>query len=360
MKQNKINYKTMNIEKKVIKNLNKCYSIAPLKYKGEDHFLVAAEKQDPCYLFTEDGELVDKIWDGPGGVMTMVQVPGSDGEYLSTYKFYSPNDSKEAKIVLVSPPEEEGDWDVKTLVDLPHVHRFDILERDGHNYLIACTLKSGHEYRDDWTHPGKIYVAELPDDLSQFNDDNQLELTVLKEGLTKNHGYYKVYEGDVPTSVISSDEGVIQVTPPANGGNEWEVKELITEPTSDAVLIDLDQDGEKELCALQDFHGNKISIYRPEDGEYVKVYEFPEEVPFLHAIGGFDLAGKPSFVTGNREGERYLMAITYDKDKDDYVYEMIDQGAGPANIYHFVKDGIDKLVATNRETDEIALYTITE
>ena len=80
--------------------MNKCYSIAPLTYQGKQHFLVAAEKQDPCYLFDPEGNLEDKVWDGPGGVMSMVQVPGSDGQYLSTYKFYSPMILKRPGLLL--------------------------------------------------------------------------------------------------------------------------------------------------------------------------------------------------------------------------------------------------------------------
>ena len=48
----------MKVEKKVISNLNKCYSMSTLSYKGENCFLVAAEKHDPCYLFAEDGTLM--------------------------------------------------------------------------------------------------------------------------------------------------------------------------------------------------------------------------------------------------------------------------------------------------------------
>ena len=43
------------MNKKVLANLEKCYSIAPLHYKGAEHILVAAEKTDRCILFDIDG-----------------------------------------------------------------------------------------------------------------------------------------------------------------------------------------------------------------------------------------------------------------------------------------------------------------
>ncbi len=349
----------MKIEKKVISNLTKCYSIAPLHYQGKDHILVAAEKVDKCLLFDTEGNQEDVVWEEPGGVMTMVQVPGSDGQFLATHKFYSPNDSKEAKIVKVT-PIEKGNWEVKTLVDLPFVHRFDILERNGVRYLIACALKSDHEYKDDWRFPGKVFAAVLPEDLSAFDEDHQLELKVIKEGMLKNHGYYRVEDDGVQTGVISCDGGVFQFVPPAQADGEWEIRTLITDAASDAVLVDFDGDGEKELAVIAPFHGDKVRFYKKKDGAFEMVYEFGESRDFLHSIFGGSLCGKPAFVTGHRKAEKDLMAFTYNKEKETYEMEYIDRDCGSANVYHYVKDGKDMLVSTNREIDEVALYTITE
>jgi len=345
------------VKKRVIANLEKCYSIAPLHYHGEDYILVAAEKQDPCLLFDKQGELKETVWEEPGGVMTMVQVPGSDGQFLATHKFYSPNDSKEAQIVVVT-PRGNGKWDVQTLVNVPHVHRFDILERDGKKYLLVCSLKSGHEYKDDWNYPGKVYGAELPDNLEEFHEGHQLKLEVLKDGMLKNHGYCRDVSSGVQTAVISCEQGVFRFVPPALRERKWMVEMLLESPVSDAVLVDLNRDGIKELCTLAPFHGERITIYKELDNQYEQVYEYPENAEFTHAIYGGDLCGIPALVVGHRKGKRNLIAIFYEEESQSYQSQELDEDCGPANIFHYVNDGMDIIISANREINEVAMYTI--
>lgn len=345
----------MKYQKKVISDLNLCYSLAELTYKGQHCFLVAAEKHDPCYLFDEAGTKIAEPWAGPGGVMTMQQVPEHDGQFLATNEFYSPNDSKNARIIICT-PDEEGKWDVRTLVDAPFVHRFGILKRNGIHYLIICCLKSGHEYKDDWRFPGGVYAAVLPENLDDFDENNQLKLVKLKDGMLKNHGYCATTIDGVECALVTCDEGVFLFTPPESPVEQWEIKQLLDVPASDAVICDFDSDGKLELGIIEKFHGDVLSIYRINDqGKYEKCWEYPEKLEMLHAIWAGTLCGKKRFVVGNRRGNRKTIAVSWEA--GEYQTEIIEENTGAANILHFMnKEGKDIIVAANREINEVAMF----
>lgn len=352
----------MNVEKKVLFKLNKCYSIAELRYHGSHCFLVAAEKHDPCYLFSENGERLETVWKEPGGVMTMVQIPGTDGQFLATHKFYSPNDSKEAKIVIVTPRGTDN-WEVRTLCDAPFVHRFGILNRNGVNYLLVCCLKSGHEYKNDWRFPGACYGTVLPEDLSSYSEKHQLSLTRLKNGMLKNHGYSTIRLNGHDAAVVGCEEGTFLFLPPSSPKQAWEIKQLCSVPSSDSVLIDFDGDGKLELGCISPFHGASLTIYHlDEHNNYVPQWKYasPEsETEMIHATWSGSVLGRPTWIVGWRKGSKSTIAITYED--GTYRTEYIDRATGCANVLHFVNQaGRDVIVGANREIDEIALYTITE
>lgn len=349
----------MKVTKKVIGELEKCYSLALLHYQGKEHFLCAAEKNSACYLFSLAGEAEDIVWNGPGGVMTMVEVPRApgvpDGQFLATKKFYSPNNGKGASIVVVT-PRGKGDWERRTLTHLPFVHRFGILQNGGRHYLIACALKSEHEFKNDWRYPGKVFAAPLPADLSKYDDVNPLELTLLKDGLLKNHGFYLHEREGATTAVVSSESGIYEFIPPASEGGAWEIRELTQDAASDALLLDLDGDGVEELCTIAPFHGDTVKIYREVNGKYELAWEYEKKLDFLHAIFGGKVGGKNMLILGCRKAGRELLAFTYENGA--YQAELIDEGCGAANVLHYVYEGKDVLIAANREINEIARYEL--
>lgn len=341
----------MQYKKQIIGTLEKCYSLSPINAAGQACFLVAAEKHAPCYLFDLAGNLLDEVWKEPGGVMTMVPVPGREETFLATHQFYSPNDSKDAKLVCARKIGET--WKITTIAEMPFVHRFDIIPAGGVNYVLACTLKSGHEYKNDWRSPGKLYMGVLGE-----NPEKPVQFSPLLDGLGHNHGYTRYVENGKISGIVSCDQGVFRVTPPETSARSWNVRQLTNQPASDAVLIDLDGDGQPELLTISPFHGDTVTIWHRDGETYVPVYEYPEKLPFLHAICGGTVYDRPTVYVGNREGERLLLGFWWDPDSGRYQAETVDRDAGPANCMLFERDGHPALLAANRETNEIAVYDI--
>lgn len=345
----------MQVKKIKTHQLEKCYSIAPLEYKEQKYILVAAEKINKCLMFNLNGDLEDVIWEEPGGTMSMVQVPKSDGIFLATHKFYSPNDSKEAKIMVVS-PMDNGTWNVKTLVELPHVHRFDIISRDGQSYLIAATLCSGRDFKDDWSHKGKVYFAKLPDDLSSYNENNQLQLTVIKDDLLKNHGYFRGHENGYDYSVVGTEDGIYKIIPPTKQNTNFEIIQLLDTPASDMTLIDLDNDGNLEMIVFSPFHGSNLDLYKLQNGKYKKTWSFDKPFEFSHALWSGKINNRSVAILGHREGKKQLIALTMEHNEIK-VY-VLDENVGVANTFVYKNGDKTYIVSANREIDEIAFYEV--
>lgn len=384
--------------------LNKCYCVAPFACPDAPQhacFLVAAEQDDPCYLYDSTGTPLEKLWDGPGGVMSMVQLPEQHGRLvLATQQFYGPDNSESAKLVLAAAltPQpspnavEECGWRRFVLAEMPFVHRFDVVPGRGRGntarYLIACTLKQRQAGPGDWSHPGQVLAARLPDDCNDLLPrDWRAEVTmaaaedtathvsltwhVLKDGCLKNHGYHRHADprtGEVDC-VIGCDAGVFLFRPPAHtetpgdSSDEWDVIQLTADPASDAALVDLDGDGAEELLVLSPFHGDTIFVYHADDsGNFVRVYTHPTKLPFLHAIWAGTLRGRPCVVLGHRGGERDLLLFSYSPSRGYHV-DCIAHDCGPANVMKltYTKDAgevCECIVSCNRETDTVTLYDV--
>lgn len=337
--------------KKSTYTMDKCYAIAEVFYNGEPHFVVAAEKTDACIVFDLDGNYEETVWDGPSGTMSIVPLDCQTGAFLATKKMYSPNDSQEAEIVLAL-RNNVGKWNTDALVKVPFAHRFDVLKSSDAEYLVISKMKSGHDFKDDWSHPGEFLVAEFPSDYAHFP---QIEMRSILGGLAKNHGYTRLSDENGTYCVISAETGVYEIHPPAKKDEEWKIKHLIDQPTSDIAFGDLDGDGIDEMLTYSPFHGDTVRVFmKCPGGGYELYYEHPDKLDFVHSIWSFKLQGKSHFIIGHRKGEsRDLYVMSYDN-RRGYYMELIDKDCGSTNAY--VRGSL--LVSANREINEIAFYDL--
>ena len=350
----------MQYAKKVIASMPKAYAIGMFEGADAKSFVIGVEKDGPIRRFALDGTPMETVTEGPGGVMTIAQVPGRDDQLLATCEFFSPNYGSDTAHIACYTRAADGSWSSTKLCDLPYVHRFGLLTgADGQLWLIACTIKGAcRQIKNDWLTPGAVYVAALDGALEEHDADHQVELTELSGCQLQNHGFWCA--SDHSYALVSTAAGVFRYVPPATADSDWSVSCLIVQPTSDICVADFDGDGKNEILTLSAFHGDTLSVWHEGEVEdtYAKVWEDPEKRDFLHAIWSGEICGEKCAVIGNRKGGRDLFRVHYAD--GSYQLEMIDHDRGPANCW-VIKDGdATRIVAANRETDEVALYDVSE
>lgn len=340
----------MKYTKKPLAELDHCYAVSVMESAGQPWAFFAAENRNPCIAVDCATHTRKKtVWEQPGGTMSMVEIPGRPGEFLAVQKFYKLFQWEEACLVW-GKPAGEG-YAVRELFTLPYLHRFDILRRDGRAWLVACTLAAHKETREDWSQPGSVYAAPLPDDW-----DGKIELKEILGGCYQNHGYARLAGPGYDIGLSTCEQGVFKLIPPAAGSGEWTVEQIMPQATSDADVIDIDGDGEAEIATIERFHGCYFRIYKKIGGEYQQVYQHPEVTEFYHVVKAGKLAGRPVFVGGCRRGRQQLFVVCWDEKAQAFVTDTVDEGVGPSNacIYD------NRIYAANREAAQAAVYFVEE
>ncbi len=346
----------MKFTKKRLDQVERCYSTAHIRIDGELYALFASEQvAGPCYAYSgPDLSQKETVWEKAGGTMSIVEIPGTNGQFLGVQNFFPGFQAQKAKLVWGKRDGVKG-WQVQDFIDLPYVHRFDILRSGGVNYLVAATLCGSKKDREDWSDPGKVYVGVLPE-----TPEEGVHLTPLLEGLVKNHGYWRGELGGQPCGFITCDNGVYTVIPPQTPGGEWETKRLLDIPVSDVAIYDLDGDGEDEIITIEPFHGDQVKIYHKADDGYQVVYTYPGEYNFAHALWAGRLRGIPAVVLGIRRLQAELAIIRFSPEKSSYVETIIDQGCGPSNVDVIPQKESDLILCANNSVHEAAVYIVTD
>ena len=343
----------MKINKIKLDDLTRCYCTSSMMI--DDELTVFFASEDPmscCYAYSKDNfSKKETVWNDRGGCMSIISIPNKKNEFLAINEFYlkqSPSLSK-----LVWGKKTKDGWIIKDIISLPYLHRFDIYEVNGVNYLICATIAESKENKDDWTHDGKIYGCVLNDNL-----EDGIKLEIIGEGYNKNHGYFKSTYENRTCGLFASVQGVIRVCPPIDLNGKWTIDKIMDKSISEIAVIDIDNDGIDEIMTIEPFHGNIIKIYKLINNEYVEVYKYANEIDFAHALNASKIAGINTFVAGVRRKDAELFTVQYIDGK--FVEHIIEKGVGPANISIVNLADKDLILSANHTKNEAAIYTVEE
>lgn len=339
--------------KKDLCELERCYAVAQLTFDEKPFLLYASEAKvgEPYFAYAfplDDLEKREIVWDHAGGCMGMSALPGKKNQFLAVQEFYLKQTPSQAKLVWVERKGKDS-WEVQDYVALPFLHRFGIMEDEGESYLIACTIAQDKKDKDDWSLPGEIWWGKIGTCAA-----DGIQLTKLKSGLYRNHGFYHQQKGGRDYFYIGCDQGLYRLY---REQHAFQFEKLLDVPVGEAAVADIDHDGEDEILTIEPFHGNAICLYhKNKAGRYEKVWNYDGDIDFAHALIATTIAGTPVFAAGVRRKQAEMFLLWHDQ--MGYRARIIDQGGGPANLCAFSYQGVDGIAAANHTANSCTIYTL--
>jgi len=343
----------MNVRKRTLAELPAVYAVGTIDLPGGTHYVAASEGREACLLFAPPDWTVSTVWDVPGGAMNVVPVPGRAGTILAIQGFFPVFDSEGAGIVYATAgADPTRPWRVQRVVDLPFVHRIDVVEVDHVPYVVAATLCGGKTFKDDWSQPGAVYVAAVP-----RKPDDPWYLEKVLDGIGRNHGMTVAAVEGERAVLVAGREGLFRLRIPDIPGQRWSSVCLIEREISDVALFDLDGDGEPEIVAIEPFHGDRLVVYDLVQGAWRPVSA--TAVDFGHVVWAGSLFGRPSIIAGSRGGAKDLVLLQPEGcDLEGARRIVLDEGVGPTQVVVREQDEGVHVMSANHGAGEVALYEI--
>jgi hypothetical protein len=343
----------MKIIKHHLASLKEVYTVSLLKLDGKTHFLAATEAHGPCLLFQSPEWKPSVVWNGPGGAMGIVPLEEKTGSFLAIQEFFPVFKSESAGIVYVEAGLSiEKPWKMDRLLDLPFVHRFDVVSGKRQRYLVAATLCGGKDFQEDWSSPGAVYAGPVP-----LERSGPWSLKPILQGISKNHGMHITRLDEKTVVLVSGQEGLFQIDVPPQWRSDWHHEQLLDHEISDISTLDIDGNGCPEIVAIEPFHGDGLVIYKRKSRGWEAVMDMPMD--FGHVVWGGPILGKPAIVAGNRGGQKELFLLFPSLEKNRGMERVvIDRDVGPAQIAVLNEPHRTLLFSANHAAGEVALYEI--
>ncbi len=315
-------------KKILINDMPGLYAVATVILDGEPYYAAASEQRNGLVAVVSCAtDEVHWIEGGKGGVMGLMNSV-KENRLLSIEEFYPGFDAAHSKIVEITLEKKDGRWQAasrKELAEVPYLHRLALIRESDGWYLAAGKLTTGKDFTDDWSRGGTL-------EMLAFDGEQVTGRETVHEGLFKHHAMLteRREEGDI--LYFGGTEGTFAATR-ENGA--WKIRQLLDAPTSEIVYEDLDGDGERELAIVEEFHGDKLVIFKKwGDGDFERALEYPLKLG--HVLWGGTFAGQMSLVSGSREGSRELTIRTFTPDAEGGIAlaqeTTVEEGGGPSQV----------------------------
>lgn len=343
----------MEIYNTTLAELEMVYLVRPIELDGGTHFLAATEQHGACLLFSPPNWRQSVVWDGPGGSVSLAPMPRRTGAFLAIQGFFPIFQCDDAGIVYAQAGNDpRRQWDVRRVLDLPFVHRIEVVDVAGVPHLVAATICGGKEFIEDWSKPGAVYAGPIPDDPT-----GQWALTPILNGIAKNHGMHVTELHGRPVVLIAGEEGLFAISVPEAPDGAWENQHLSDRPISDICAADVDGDGAVEIATIEPFHGNRLVLYKLTPAGLQPVCERP--LDFGHVVWCGRIQGRPAILAGSREGEKDLTLFRL-RPGDPPALEptVLDRGTGPTQVAVVNAGRSDLIVTANHGAGKVDLYEI--
>ena len=341
----------MEFDKRKLSDADMGYFITHLNILGQDRIIAAPEANGPVLAFTPPSCEAAVLAAEPGGCMGFAPVPERDDAFLMITRFYPIFKSEAAGIDLFQAVDGlNSPWQGKRIIDLPFVHRICMVSNGIAHFLVAASVCGGKDFQDDWSRPGKTYVAAVPQ-----APEGPWNLLPVMEGIHRNHGMHVGSFAGRSCVYIAGDEGLFALEIPEPGSKEWKARPILKHPISEVYTADLDEDGQDEIAVIEPFHGNAMSVYKNIQGDWLKVYS--AELAFGHGLWAGQLGGEHVVIAGNRAERKDLVCFQVTSTDPFAMKEcVIDAGSGSTNMAVIETPQGKALVTSNPGHKEYALY----
>ena len=331
------------LEKKILFELPFVYTANEFELGNQVFFAAGSEREHPAYLIDPETNDVIKVADGPGGMMSIIPVPGRTDCLVSVMGLFPPFIGSEAGVFLHV--RNGGTWGTEKVISLPFAHRCEILTINGESHLFTATCSSYKENPADWSKPGELYHTRI-DNIGNGNWPTELII----DNLYRNHGMNKRIVNHAEVLCISGDEGIFGVQPGSE--NRWEVTQCFDRPVSEFVFFDLDGDGDDELITIEPFHGNSLNIYKNSGGWAL---QHTSPLSFGHGLSAGRFQNQSVVVVGNRRESGDLELHTVHS-LSNIEKSVIESDVGATQTKLVSHNDIDHILSSNQTRNEVALY----